>query len=296
MDISARHLRAFLAVSEALNFTRAAEEVGVSQPALSATIQQLEQMLGARLFDRAGRRVALTEMGALYRGIARRLLSEIEASRGIVRDFVEKRKGRLNVAALPSAAAAFVAPELKRYRRTYPSVQLTVSDGTNDEILELVRRGEVDMGFGICEPDDRDFDVTVVLHDRFVAVVPPDHALARKYTLQWRDLVGHPFIRVAKGSNTRRIVDDTFARIGHALDSAITTNIVPTAVGLVAHGLGVTVLSDLSTAPFAKLGVVATRPLDAPQVSRPIGLITRAGRSLAPAAEAFRHQVLKRDG
>ena len=292
MEVSSRHLRAFVTVAEAMNFTRAAETLGISQPALSATIQQLEDILAARLFDRAGRRMRLTEVGRLYLGIAQRLLYELDSSLGVVRDLVEKRIGKLHVAALPSAASEIVAPALAQFSQTYPQIQLTVRDALNAEVIERVRRGEVDMGFGIPEGDSPALEVATILQDRFVAVLPIGHPLTRQAAVPWAALRGLPLVQVAPGSNTRRVVDRLLGGADRGTGGRIEAQIVSTAVGLVANGLGVSVLSELSTVPFAKLRVVETRPLIDPEVSRPLSLITRKGQTLSPAAEAFRNQLL----
>ncbi|HIC81787.1 MAG TPA: LysR family transcriptional regulator [Kiloniellaceae bacterium] len=292
MEVSSRHLRAFVTVAKAMNFTRAAETLGISQPALSATIQQLEDILAARLFDRAGRRMRLTEVGRLYLGIAQRLLYELDSSLGVVRDLVEKRIGKLHIAALPSAASEIVAPALAQFSRTYPQIQLTVRDALNAEVIERVRRGEVDMGFGIPEGDSPALDVATILQDRFVAVLPAGHPLTQQAAVPWAALRGLPLVQVALGSNTRRVVDRLLGGADRGTGGRIEAQIVSTAVGLVANGLGISVLSELSTAPFAKLRVVETRPLIDPEVSRPLSLITRKGQTLSPAAEAFRNQLL----
>lgn len=287
MDISTRHLRAFTTVADVLNFTRAAESLGVSQPALSATIRQLEGLMGAPLFDRAGRRVRLTKAGMLYLGNARRLLEDMERSTGAIRDFVEKRTGRIDLAALPSAAFELVAPALHRFNADYPHVKLVIRDALNDEVLELVRRGEVDLGFGIVLEPERDLDTAILYRDRFVAAVPAQSALAAAPTVAWSDLGAVPIIHVAKGSNTRSVTDSVLARLGIARTSGVEAQIVSTAIGLVANGLGVAVLSELSCKPFIHMQSVAIRPLVEPEVDRPICMVSRAGRHLSPAAAAF---------
>ena len=117
INLSARHLRAFIAVANVQNFTKAAQKLNLSQPSLSATIRQLEDMLGARLFERHTKLVRLTIIGESYLGVAQRLLSEMDSSAEVVRDLLEKRKGNLHIASLPSVAAGILARELSRFPR-----------------------------------------------------------------------------------------------------------------------------------------------------------------------------------
>ena len=144
MNLSTRQLRAFLALAEQRSFTRAAEQCHLSQPAFSALIRSLEDALGARLFDRDTRSVQVTPEGRLLEDAARRLLSDVDSLLANLNDHVQRRKGRVSVAALPSLAAGWLPQLFAEFRRLYPGIALNLIDTLSDNCLELVRAGKVD--------------------------------------------------------------------------------------------------------------------------------------------------------
>lgn len=207
MNISTRQLRSYVTVARELHFTRAANLLGISQPALSATIHQLEETVGAPLFDRTGRRVHLTQMGAEFLNSATRLLEDMEQSVASLRDLVEKRTGFVKVAALPSAVYRILAPALGEFHQHYPQIKLTVRDSLNDDILQAVRRGDVDFGIAVPPDDSNELAEIRLLDDQFVIAMHRSHALAKKENIQWSDLRGFPIVHVARGSNVRKEVE-----------------------------------------------------------------------------------------
>lgn len=293
INLATRHLRAFLAVAEARSFTRAAETLNQSQPSLSATIRQLEDMLGAPLFERNTRHVQLTGIGESYRGVAQRLLSEMQASTDVVRDLLEKRTGNIHVAALPSVAAFYLAKALQVFRARYPNIGISVNDDFNDTLLKLVRRGDVDLGFVHLTEEVPDLDATLLFEEPYVLVCASDHDLAQRRTVNWADLADRAFINVSQGSSTQYTVQRAFAENGIVMRSAIETNYVSTAIGLVSQGLGVTAMPDHAFRHLAGRENLITRPLVSPSICQRIHLATRKNRLLSPAADAFRAQVLE---
>ena len=292
INLSTRHLRAFLAVAEVRSFTRASETLNQSQPSLSATIRQLEHMLGAALFERSTRHVQLTGIGESYRGVAQRLLSEMEASTDLVRELLEKRTGHIHVAALPSVAASYLATELRKFRTLYPNIGISVNDDFNDTLLRLVRRGDVDLGFVHLTEEAPDLDATLLFEEPYVLVCAQDHPLAGAGDIDWADLARHAFINVSRGSSTQDTVQHAFAENGIVMRSAIETNYVSTAIGLVSQGLGVTAMPEHAFRQLARREDLITRQLRCPSTSQRIHLAVRKGRLLSPAAEAFKAQVL----
>ncbi len=287
MDISTRQLHAFIAVAEELHFTRAANRLNISQPALSAKIQLLEKNLGAKLFDRDGHSIRLTDLGSLFLSSATQLVGQIEDSIKSLSDVVEKQTGHLKVAALPSATFGILVPALGRFHERFPNVKLTMRDALNDHVLEAVARGDVDFGVGVLESDKTEFEELPILEDQFVAVVPANHRLARRTAVKWSDLSQEDIVHVAKGSSVRRMVETELSAKGAMRHVNLQVQFVSGAIQMVRQKLGVSILSDLSCAPYKGYQDIRFLPMKAPPLLRRISVIYRKGRSFSPAAQAL---------
>src|SRR5437868_5738259 len=145
MNLSVKHLRAFVALVTHRNFTRAAQACHLSQSAFSALIQTLEEQAGTRLFERTTRHVELSVEGRRFEEVAVRLLADFETAFAELRDHAERRKGRVSIAALPSIAAGDLPPLLAGFRERYPGIAIELFDVLADGCIELVRRGRVDL-------------------------------------------------------------------------------------------------------------------------------------------------------
>src|SRR5574341_1000429 len=143
-NLSTRQLRAFVALAEARNFTRAAARCHLSQPAFSALIRSLESALGARLFDRTTRTVELTAEGSLFLDGAMRLLHDVQATVADLGDHVARRRGRVSLAALPALAAGWLPQVLAQFHARHPHIELDVADALSEECVERVRAGRAD--------------------------------------------------------------------------------------------------------------------------------------------------------
>jgi len=148
MNISIRQIQAFLQVAALGSFTRAAEKLHTMQPALSQQVRDLEAELGIRLFDRTTRRVELTEGGAEFRNIAAKVIEDLEAAARNAHDLAERKRGRVVIAAPPLLAAAVVPKAIVGFREQYPGLSVRLIDARSDQIVELVRTGQVDCGIG----------------------------------------------------------------------------------------------------------------------------------------------------
>jgi DNA-binding transcriptional LysR family regulator len=286
MNISLRQLEAFLAVSRLSGFTRAAERLHLTQSAVSLLVRELESQLSVRLFDRTTRAVRLTDAGSELYPFAEKALAELQAGIDNTRDLLAKKRGRVVVAAPPLIASHLLPPLIFRFRETYPGVAVVLRDLLADEILTRVSSGEVEIGIGTFHRLDEALETQPLARDSLILAAPKGHALARKRKLRWRDLAGEPLIALDRHSGLRHLVDRT-------LDSAVSDGLpayevsfVTTAIGMVESGLGVAVLPSyilLST----RHAHIETRPIGEPVVEREISLVTRAGKTLSPAAFDF---------
>jgi DNA-binding transcriptional LysR family regulator len=198
------------------------------------------------------------------------------------------------LAAPPLIASHLLPPVVSRFHGTYPGIEVVLRDLLADEILTRVSSGEVDFGIGTFHRLEEGLESQTLATDSLILVAPRGHALARKRKLRWKDLAGAPLIALDRHSSLRHLVDRTIESAGCDAPPAYEVSFITTAIGMVESGLGVAVLPSyilLST----RHSRVETRIIGEPVVEREISIVTRAGRSLSPAAEAFagfaRHHV-----
>lgn len=285
MNVNLNQLRVFVAVARLGNFTRAAERLHLSQPSMSLHIRQLEQDLGVRLFDRSTRSVALTRAGDDFLPTAERLLDDVQSAVASVADLAARRRGRVAVAVLPSVAAELLPRAIAELHARHPDITVSLRDDVAELIPARVRSGEVDFGLGAIDSIDVDIAGSPLVSDELIAVFPPSHPLTSAKTT-WRALAKYPFVAMSRDSSVRRLTEQAFAHNALVLEPAFEAKYMSTAIGIIAHGLGVGALpsSAISMVQHADLAHAEIR---GPVMKRQIGIMTRRGRSLSPAAEAL---------
>jgi DNA-binding transcriptional LysR family regulator len=240
-DIELRHLRYFLAVAETLHFSKAAQLLGMAQPPLSQQIKRLEQLLGHRLFDRTTRGVKLTLAGQLLAERSRSTIEKVEDDLAQVRRLGRGEEGTLTVGFSGSVMFTDLPAAIGSYRRRYPKVELRLRELSTTAQIAALRTGTLDLAFMRDADPNEGIQITPMIEERFVAVLPDSHALAHRRSIRVRDLAKEPFILFA-----RRMGPLAFDRtIACCEKSGFRPNIVqdapqwPTLVRLVAAGLGV---------------------------------------------------------
>ncbi|ARP86569.1 LysR family transcriptional regulator [Bordetella genomosp. 9] len=284
MNLSARHLRAFVALAEEKHFTRAAQRCHLTQPAFSALIRAIEDAAGMRLFDRTTRHVELTAEGRILEASARRLLADFDLVMEDLRDHAARRRGRVAVAALPSLAAGWLPPILADFHRAYPGIALTLRDALLDACLDMVRNGEVDFAVAARRADMSDLDSEFLHADRFHLVCRDDHPLAAQPAVTLAQVVKWPLIQLAPNSSVRQHLDAALAR--RKLRPLVEVEHLATVTGLVAAGMGVSIVPAMTLFHFRRPGL-AIRPLAGKAPTRSLYLVKRAGRTLPLAAQTL---------
>ncbi len=283
--LSTRQLDAFLALAEQRNFTRAATQCHLSQPAFSALIRALEDDLGLRLFDRSTRHVDLTGEGQNFLESARRIRSEITAALAAVRDAATLQRGRVAVALLPSLAAGWLPGVLAAYRSSYPGIEIDIADVLSEPCIERVSSGKADFALAAIRADTPELQAEPFCSDEFHLVCPADHPLARRRKpIAPADLAAWPFIHLARTSSVRQYLEAAFHP--EAMHTLMEVEQLATVMGMVRAGLGISVVPSLTLFHFDQPGLV-TRPLALPGLLRQIYLVRRRDRSLSVAAQAL---------
>lgn len=288
--MTVKQLRAFLAVAHTLNFAQASARLRLSQPALSLAIRGLEETLGGTLLTRTTRRVTLTAEGEAFYPMARQLLADWDNAEEAMRQRFTLRRGKVSVAAMPSFASNALPPVLKTFRDRHHGINVTVHDVINEQVLEMVREGRVEMGIAFEPEPDSALHFTALTCDRFVAVVPPSSPLARRAQLSWHALRGCDFIALQRPSAVRLLLEDTLAHSGYHLDVAFESHQLVTVGRMVASGLGVSAVPALCARQMQELGAVCL-PLGQPSIERRVGVICQARTPLSAAAQALLNAV-----
>jgi DNA-binding transcriptional LysR family regulator len=241
VDLDTRLLRAFVAVAEELNFTRAAERVFIAQQALSAQIQQLESRLGTKLFERTTRKVELTEAGEQLLPHARAMLQALDAGTSVLEAARQAERATLRVGLSGTAMVPLASETMRVFAERHPGLELQVSNTGLNEPSAGLGEGKVDVAF-VRPPflDDGISMVTVLTEDRY-AVVREDHPLARREYVRPQDVVGERWIWVVGGDpKARAFWSLAEFRGGEPLQGGTPVNSIEEAFGAVAAGVAIT--------------------------------------------------------
>jgi LysR family transcriptional regulator, carnitine catabolism transcriptional activator len=284
-NISTKQLQAFIALDECRHFTRAAQRCHLSQSAFSVVIRKLEEAVGATLVERDTRNVTLTSEGTLFVTVARTLLSDLDAAFTDMGDFIARRKGRVALAALPSLAANALPAVIAEYKRAYPGISVQLFDALSDQCLHLLRQGKVDLALTAPGASLAEFSTRTLCSDPFYLVCRHDHPLARKRKVRLAELAGCELIHLAPSSSVRQHVDQLTRGIAvhHA---GLEVEHLATLAGLIGHGLGVSLVPELTLFQFRSMDLVAV-PLETDVVARPILIVQRKDRALSSAAQGM---------
>ena len=290
-NLSTRQLRAFLALADECSFTRAAAACHLSQPAFSALIRTLEDELHTRLFDRDTRSVQLSAEGRLFEPSARQLMGDFSIAVNDLGDHVERRKGRVHVAALPSLAAGWLPAIFAEFKKTWPGISLNLSDLLSDPCIDLVRSGKADFALASTGAGHAGLGTALLCTDRFYLVCRKDHPLATEKVLTLKKLAPYPFIHMSRNSSVRQALDAAL----HPLQTHTVLEVdqLATVTGMVEAGLGISVVPALTLFHFERKSLV-TRPLAVANLTRKIYVVRRQEGSLSVAAQALHDLIVAR--
>jgi LysR family carnitine catabolism transcriptional activator len=284
-NLSTKQLQAFLALDDCRHFTRAAERCHMSQSAFSVVIRKLEEAVGAKLVERDTRNVTLTSEGTLFVDVARALVSDLDAAFSDMGDFIARRKGKVTLAALPSLAANALPSVIAEYKCAYPGIKVQLFDSLSDQCLHMLRQGKVDLALTAPGADLAEFSTRTLCSDPFYLVCRFDHALANKKKITLEDLVGCHLIHLAPSTSVRQHVDQLTRGIA-VHHSGLEVEHLATVAGLVRHGLGISLVPELTLFQFRSMDLVAI-PLDTDTVMRPILIVQHKERPLSNAAQGM---------
>jgi DNA-binding transcriptional LysR family regulator len=284
LNVTLRQLRVFIEVSKMKSFSRAGDEIGLTQSAVSRCVRELEGEIGLKLIDRTTRDVQLTDVGVSLVGTVSRLLADLDEALREVRDLGQQKRGRVIVAASPTVACRLMPRVIASCLAQFPLVTLSLRDDVQSDVLRKVKSGEVDFGVVIGPFSSDELHGEQVMTDSFCLVARRDHPLARSAAVPWEALAGQRLVMLDYASGSRPIIDAVMQEHGVVAEVVQELGHSATVFGLVEAGVGVSVLPWLALPLPANSSLVAL-PLE-PRAERTVELVRRRDRSLSPAAES----------
>ncbi|MFE3193453.1 LysR family transcriptional regulator [Nocardia sp. NPDC059240] len=277
--VELRHLRYFLAVAEELHFGRAAVRLHIAQPALTQQIQRLETLLGARLFDRTSRTVALTPAGTVLRERATALLGHADRDLAEVTRIAHGSQGTLHLGFVPSVLPLEPLRGVREFRDRFPLVEVDLVEGFTSHLMQRLADGTLDMAI-VRDPDDQPGTTTEpLMTEPYMAVLPADHPLADRDSITGAEIADHPLVFFPRAAGSLAYEKN----LAPLLESGRRPRIVQEATNwtillyLVAAGLGVTIAPRSAT--FTAPASARIIPVAETEASTTIYIATRTGET-----------------
>jgi DNA-binding transcriptional LysR family regulator len=286
MELNIRKLRGFILVAELKSFRRAADKLCISSSALSTQIRELEEMVGVPLLRRTTRSVQITSEGSHFLARSQQLLTDADA---LIKEFQNTAKlqdGRVTIACVPTLTAKMLPLAITRFSKRYPGIKVRIFDESSRFIGRYIEDGEADFGIGKVPGNARDFEVTPMFEDPFVALVSSEHPLANRRQVRFAELARFPFIRLKAGEGMLSALNKAAQDSGIVIEPRFELTHYYSIGRLVQAGLGITAMPTMAL-PMVNLSGLVPIPIVAPTVSRNICVIRQKGAELAPPAQRF---------
>jgi DNA-binding transcriptional LysR family regulator len=290
-----RQLKTFEAVARHLSFSRAAEELHLTQPAVSTQIRTLEGHVGATLFEQLGKKTYLTQAGAELLPYSRAIILQFEEAEAAMAQHRGVSGGRLNVAVI-SAGDYFFPQLMVAFARRHPGVQLNLTVHNREELLGELAANRTDLAVMVRPPSDADTENDAFAPHPYVIVAAPDHPLAaHRGPIPLRELVRHPFVVREQGSDTWHSMEDAFGHHLAALQVAMEIKSTETIKQAVIAGIGLGFMSAHTIGRELAAGSLVVLPAERFPLMLHWYVVHRREKRLPPVASAFR-QFLLEDG
>ncbi|MCM3628363.1 LysR family transcriptional regulator [Paenibacillus glycanilyticus] len=286
-----RQLEYFQAICDELHFTRAADKLGISQPTLSYQIKQLEDELEVRLFNRIGKRIALTEAGAILLGHSRSIFRSIAGAREEISELHLMERGTLTIGTLIGEINDMVSGLLVNFHKEFPAINIRLL--ALEDITNSLLQDELDFALTIFPFDDDRFTKISLYKEEFYFVVHADSPLSHKASITYEEMMQEPIIMFPQTYRCRQLVDTMCTMHGDTLGPVIETSSIGSILTLVQAGSGVSILSKtlLEMNPRPHISMI---PIKHPALHREVGIVYLKDRFMGKAATAFINQLVAR--
>lgn len=280
-------LEAFLAVARHHSFGQAAAELGLTQPALSISIRKLETTLEVSLFDRFRRDVRLTDAGRLFHDYAQRIINLRNQARVAIEELQQVQFGKVTIGANESTNLYLLPKIILKFRERYPNIKIEVFRSSSVELPQEVKERNLDFGIIAFDAEDRELESYPILQDELVLILPPDHPLAKKKKVTFRDLAKETFVAHNVNSPSRDHVVDAFRKHHALLNIAIELSSLETIKQFVQRKVGIAFLPRLAVAEELAQGKFISMPIEGFQHRRTLSAISLRDKVHSHAAVKF---------
>jgi DNA-binding transcriptional LysR family regulator len=270
-----RRLQVFHTVARLLSFTKAAESLHMTQPAVTFQVRQFEEYFNTRLFDRTHNRISLTEAGQRVYEFADRIFDLYGEMENAVRDMTGEIRGVLIIGASTTIAEYMLPALLGDFKKKYPDVNVHLRVSNSDGVVSMVENNDIDLGVVESPVMNKNLVVEDCRKDRLVAIVTPQHPLASRQKIKVPELLEYAYITREEGSGTREVIQDYLSEQGmNSSDVHISMELgSPEAIkGAVEAGMGVAIVSEVTIHKELQLGTLVALELD-PQIKRPFSFV-----------------------
>lgn len=282
-----RQLYYFVRVAKKEHVTQAAEELHVAQSAVSRQIHQLEEELGVKLFVQKGRNLQLTPVGTLFLKRAEVILADLERAVIEIHEFLDPEKGEIRLGFPHSLGISLIPQVVAAFRKLHPNVKFRFKQGMYPSLIRDLVKGDIDLAF--ISPFPKEHEQVcgeVLLTEELYAILPPGHPLSNETEIKLNQLQDETFVLFSEGYSLRPIVWDACLKAGFEPKIGFEGEETDTIRGLVAAGMGVSVLPELALHHTGPLQPAKVR-ISEPSVTRTIGLIRRSNEKLPLVAKVF---------
>lgn len=292
MSITLRQLEALVAVKRTGSMTRAADELHVTQAAVSLLLRQLELQLGASMFDRTTRSCTPTAAGRDAALAAERILGDTASLTRHMRSLSESRSGTVAFVASAGAASALMPAILADFRSAYPDINVVMRDVAADQLVSALLGSDAEFAIGSVDGPVPEVTLMPLVRGRLSAIGWPGCPIAARQTLSWEELAELPTIAMRRDTLIRAQIDRRLARDDKILAPTHEVSLINTALSMTAKGIGYAILPSYMLPVDQYPGLIAFQ-LVRPTITRQLSWIQQAGRSLSPAALQFQKLAVR---
>lgn len=283
----------FVKVAKKQHVTQASEELHVAQSAVSRQIRQLEQELGVTLFVQKGRNLQITPVGKLFLTRIEGILGELDRAVVEVQEFLDPTRGEIRIGFPHSLGIALLPTVVAKFRKIYPEVKFRLRQGTYAHLIRDILEGEIDLSFISPFPESHNYvSGELLLVEELFGILPENHELAGEEIIRLEQLKEEQFVMFSDAYSLRSIVLQACKKAGFVPKIGFEGEETDTIRGLVAAGMGVSLMPEMALKEMSQLQPVKVRVIE-PTVTRTIGLIRRKNEKLSPVVEAFREFLLE---
>ena len=291
-SLNLHRLRVFHAVARRESYSRAAEDLHISQPAVSKHVLDLEEELGAKLFHRLGRRIVLTEAGRLMTDYAQRIFLLADEARRALEELHGLERGRLHLGASSTPGNYLLPKALAAFQAKYPRLEMSLNIMASHDVVDRVIRQDMDLGF-VGATFDAELHVQPYVEDELILILRPGHPLASVRTISREALEKETFVLRDVASGTRTVAEAELKTRGITIRRLLELRSVEAVKQAVAEGLGISFISRHAVALEVRHKVLAVAADPRLRFRRPLVMISRKDARLSPSALAFAASVRK---